>query len=224
MKCIIKILVFILIIILIQSCKKEADNTIRDIDGNVYTSVTIGTQVWMVENLKTTKYSNGDLIGTTIPATLDISAQATPKYQWAYDGDEINAATYGRLYTGYAVTDTRNVCPIGWHVPTVAEWTILINYLGGVSIAGSKLKESGNVHWTSPNTDATNESGFTALPGGNKYWSGGFNNILFEGSWWSSTLYNARYLNAGDNQIGGANEGDYSGPSSGCSVRCLKDG
>ena len=87
-------------------------------DGNVYTSVTIGTQVWMVENLKTTKYRNGDLIGTTTPSTLDISAEATPKYQWAYSGDGNNVNTYGRLYTWYAVTDTGNTCPLGWNVPT----------------------------------------------------------------------------------------------------------
>ena len=113
--------VVIIIIILIQSCKKEVDYSLQDIDGNVYdNTVTIGTQIWMTENLRTTRYSNGDSIGTT---TLDISGESTPKYQWAYDGNESNVATYGRLYTWYAVTDSRNVCPVGWHVPSDAEWT-----------------------------------------------------------------------------------------------------
>ena len=99
---------------------KEAQ-TINDIDGNLYQVDTIGKQTWMLENLKTTRYSNGDLIGTTTPATLDISGLSTPKYQWAYNGNESNVNTYGRLYTWYAVNDSRNVCPTGWHVPSKTE-------------------------------------------------------------------------------------------------------
>ena len=109
------IIVVLLSTFIIQSCRKEVDkevdNTIKDIDGNVYITVTIGTQVWMVENLKTTKYRNGDLIGTTTPATKDITNETTPKYQWAYNGNESNVDIYGRLYTWYAVTDSRNICP-----------------------------------------------------------------------------------------------------------------
>ena len=101
MKNMIRISGVILLILMINSCKKNDDNVIKDADGNVYTSVTIGTQVWMKENLKTTKYGNGDLIGTTTPATLDISLESTPKYQWAYEGNESNVNTYGRLYTWY---------------------------------------------------------------------------------------------------------------------------
>src|SRR5688500_14669040 len=132
-------------LILVSSCKKDNETpaTVTDIEGNVYHTVTIGTQVWMAENLKTTKYRNGDLIGTTIPATLDISSESAPKYQWAYNGEESIVATYGRLYTWYAVTDSRNVCPTGWHVPSDAEWTTLTTYLGGESVAGDKLKENG---------------------------------------------------------------------------------
>src|ERR1035438_8500630 len=96
-------------------------NTVADVDGNVYKTVTIGNQVWMAADLKTTQYRNGDLIGTNSPATLDISSESTPKYQWAYAGDESNVATYGRLYTWFAATDSRNVCPVGWHVSTDAE-------------------------------------------------------------------------------------------------------
>ena len=103
-------------------------NSVKDIDGNIYRTITIGTQVWMAENLKTTRYRNGDLIGTTTPATLVIEGESAPKYQWAYDGNESNVATYGRLYTWYVATDSRNVCPIGWHVPTDAEWTVLTEF------------------------------------------------------------------------------------------------
>ena len=88
-----------------------------------------GSQVWMVENLKTTIYRNGDLVGTTTPATLDITSENTPEYQWAYDGIESNVVTYGRLYTWYAVTDSRNICPTGWHFPSDAVWITLIDYL-----------------------------------------------------------------------------------------------
>ncbi len=174
-----------LTIILVQSCKKEADSPLTDIDGNVYNkAVTIGTQVWMVENLKTTKYSNGDTIGTT---TGDISSESTPKYQWAYDGDEKNADTYGRLYTWYAATDPRNVCPTGWHVPTDDDWTTLTTFLGGEDLAGIKLKETGSTHWLPPNSGLqTNESNFTAIPGG-CYYDGLFGYFGHRGFWWSST-------------------------------------
>jgi uncharacterized protein (TIGR02145 family) len=162
--------------------------TVEDADGNVYQTIGIGGQIWMTENLKTTRYGNGDLIGTTTPATLDISAEATPKYQWAYDGNESNVATYGRLYTWYAVTDTRNVCPTGWHVPTRAEFVTLPFFLGGGLVAGKKLKETGTTHW-SYDEGATNSSGFTALPSASRssiapfsFWYDGD-----YGRWWSST-------------------------------------
>jgi uncharacterized protein (TIGR02145 family) len=177
-------------LILFGSCQKhdnDSDNTIKDIEGNIYHTVTIGTQVWMVENLKTTKYRNGDLIGTTTPSTLDIYGESTPKYQWAYEGKESNVVTYGRLYTCYVVTDSRNVCPVGWHIPSDAEWTELTDYLGGDSIAGGKLKEVGLTHWLSPNEGASNSSGFTALPCGFRYPDGAFHSIGDYGIWWSAT-------------------------------------
>jgi uncharacterized protein (TIGR02145 family) len=165
--------------------------TVRDIEGNYYHTITIGTQVWVKENLKTTRYSNGDSIGTTIPANLDITNDSIPKYQWAYDGNESNAEIYGRLYTWYAATDSRNICPTGWHVPTEADWSMLITFLVGETAAGGKLKETGIAHWKSPNTGATNESGFTALPGGYRYISGTFFDIGVTGNWWSSTEISA---------------------------------
>jgi uncharacterized protein (TIGR02145 family) len=173
----------------------ESDRTINfnfvscsDGDGNNYPVVEIGTQIWMAENLKTTRYRNGNLIGTTTPATLSISGETTPKYQWPYNGDEGNASIYGRLYTWLSLADARNLCPTGWHVPTDAEWTTLSNFLGGNSITGGKLKETGTTHWMSPNTGASNESGFTALPGGFRS-TASFINVTQIGHWWSSTFY-----------------------------------
>jgi uncharacterized protein (TIGR02145 family) len=223
MKNIIRIAGVILIIILIQSCKKEVDHTIRDIDGNVYTSVTIGTQVWLVQNLKTTRYRNGDLIGTTTPATLEITAEATPKYQWAYDGNESKVATYGRLYTWYAVTDSRNVCPTGWHVPTDDEWTALTDYLGGESVAGGKLKEAGTTHWISPNTGATNESGFTALPGGYRGINNSFQGLGESSNWCSHYLqYGTTYMYYMGYNYRGLNRIE-AHTEFGFSVRCVMD-
>ena len=162
--------------------------TVSDIDGNVYKTLTIGTQTWMAENLKTTKYRNGDKIGTTSPATKDIRNEISPQYQWAYDGKENNADTYGRLYTWYTVTDSRGVCPIGWHVPTDAEWSTLTTFLGGEIVAYGKLKETGETHWIKYDT-GSNETFFTALPGGLRNGSGTFVDIGSRGNWWSSAEY-----------------------------------
>ena len=104
--------------------------TVVDIEGNIYKTVKIGTQWWMAENLRTSKYNTGDSIGTTYPETLNISVESAPKYQWVYPGGESSLATYGRLYTWYAITDSSALCPTGWHVPSDAEWTVLTDYLG----------------------------------------------------------------------------------------------
>jgi len=163
--------------------------SISDIDGNVYKTIVIGTQTWMAENLKTTKYRNGDLIGTTTTVSQDLTTENTPKYQWLYEGNQNNLLAYGRLYTWYVVTDSRALCPTGWHVPTDAEWTILVSYLGGEEVAGGKMKETGFTHWLDPNTGATNESGFTALAGGGRSPWGTYGEIPNYGTWWSSSPY-----------------------------------
>jgi uncharacterized protein (TIGR02145 family) len=160
---------------------------VTDIDGNAYKTVAIGSQVWMAENLKTTRYRNGDAIGTTSPAALDISSESAPKYQWAYAGDENNVAVYGRLYTWYAVTDGRKLCPVGWHVPSDEEWSTLIAFLGGPDAAVGKLKEVGTAHWKSPNSNATNASGFTGLPGGNRLPKGGSVLLGEAGHYWTAS-------------------------------------
>jgi uncharacterized protein (TIGR02145 family) len=163
-----------------------SDNEFFDIDGNIYHAKTIGTQVWMVENLKTTHYRNGESILNT-----------TDNYSWIYytygeycwyNNDITNKAIYGALYNGYAVTDSRNIAPVGWHVATADEWITLINYLGGESVAGGEMKESGVLYWSSPNTDASNESGFTAFPCGSRSKNDGtFGNLGITAGFWSST-------------------------------------
>jgi uncharacterized protein (TIGR02145 family) len=160
-----------------------------DGDGYNYPVVEIGDQTWMAKNLRTVSYRNSELIGTTDPAALDISSEDMPKYVWAYSGLESNVDIYGRLYTWYAVTDSRSVCPIGWHLPTDSEWTALTNYLGGATNAWIKLRESGDAHWmagTTMNT-ATNETGFTALPAGDRDEKFGFRNMSLQEAWWSAT-------------------------------------
>jgi uncharacterized protein (TIGR02145 family) len=199
------------------------NDPVTDVDGNSYNTIGIGSQLWMAKNLKTTKYSNGDLIGTTTPANLDISAEVNPKYQWSYSGNESNVDIYGRLYTWYTVTDNRNICPTGWHVPSDAEWVTLINYLGGQSSAGGKLKEYGTAHWFDPNY-ATGGFGFEALPGGLRLETGTFVAYRYYGFWWSSTEYNtstAWYLYLINNNYYGFR--DHETKVYGKSVRCVKD-
>ena len=201
--------------------------TVKDVENNTYETVKIGDQTWLASNLKATSYRNGDPIETTTPSTADITSESTPKYQWAYDGDEISAHTYGRLYTGYAVTDTRGICPTGWHVPTEPEFTILITTLGNYDIAGGRMKETGTTHWDSPNTDATNLSLFSALPGGGRRSNGDFSNILLgqNGWWWTATYENdnsaqVSWMVRYDN---GAASLKSSLRPEGFSVRCVKD-
>jgi uncharacterized protein (TIGR02145 family) len=198
--------------------------SVTDIDDNVYKTITIGIQVWMAENLKTTKYHNGDIIGTTNPIALNIRSESSPKYQWAYEGDESNVANYGRLYTWYAATDSRNVCPAGWHVPTDTEWSTLTTYLGGEWVAGGSLKETSTAHWKSPNTGATNGTGFTALAGGYRDGDGDFVDIGGYGHWWSSTIGDNNfpwercllYIQPEVNRARFDKEGGFS-------IRCLRD-
>jgi len=178
-------LVITFLALMIQS----KSQTITDIDGNIYHTITIGTQTWMVENLKTTKYQNGD----SIPNIID-SIQWFSTEEGAYcnfNKDVNNANIYGHLYNWYAVNDSRNIAPEGWHVATKGEWEILTNYLGGSSEAGGKLKETGYTHWKSPNNGATNEVGFTALPGGYREGSvmGMFYFLGEKANWYTSTNF-----------------------------------
>jgi uncharacterized protein (TIGR02145 family) len=159
--------------------------TVTDIDGNIYNTIIIGTQIWMVENLKTTRYRNGDQIPNIADSTQWNKYLSTGAY-CDYKNDFSYANTYGRLYNWFAVNDSRNIAPSGWHIPSDSEWTILTSFLGGDTSSG-KLKEAGANHWSSPNTGANNETGFTALPGGNRDDLGLFEFIGDYLYMWSST-------------------------------------
>jgi uncharacterized protein (TIGR02145 family) len=201
-------------------------SNITDAEGNSYKIVFIGTQQWMAENLKVSKYSDG----TTIPNITDNTQwQNNTTGAWAYyNNDAANNAKYGKLYNWYAVSPTtngnKNVCPSGWHVPTDAEWTVLIDYLGGEGIAGGKMKEVGTSNWDELNTESTNVSLFTALPGGYRDLDGGFDFMGGNGYWWSSIEYDSndawicRLYNNGGSVASYSNGKGY-----GFSVRCLKD-
>jgi uncharacterized protein (TIGR02145 family) len=158
---------------------------VTDYVGNVYQTVLIGNQCWMMENLKVTHYRNGTFI-TNVIDNAEWQNLSTGAY-CSYNNDPTNVAVYGLLYNWYAVDNTHNIAPVGWHVPTDDEWQDLIDYLGGYEIAGGKMKETGTMHWQSPNTGATNASGFTALPGGYRSESGGFYEMGNFAQFWSFT-------------------------------------
>ena len=203
---------------------KEDSLTITDIDGNVYHTVTIGTQVWLKENLKVTKFSNGDLI-PNVSDNAAWSALMTGGYCW-YNNEIENKSTYGALYNWYAVDDSRLIAPAGWHVATDADFTVLTSYLGGESTAGNKLKEVGLNHWLSPNNFATNESGFTALPGGLRSYSDGtFRNSGSNGYYWSTTQSDS--IRAWDRELFydqvNCFRYDFDSKHYGFSVRCVRD-
>ncbi len=197
---------------------------VSDGDGNYYTSIQIGTQKWLKENLKTTKYNDGTDIGT--------AWGTIPSYAW-YNNDMAYKEAYGALYNWYAVdtisTNHKNICPVGWHVPTQTEFQTLIDYLGGVDVAGGKIKEAGYDHWNNPNTGATNESGFTAVGGGfyigitfsdlnveNPIWT----TSLIEDPWGSGGLVPVKLILQSITSQVGLNA---SYQEEGFSVRCLKD-
>lgn len=158
----------------------------KDGDGNYYPVVTIGSQIWMAQNLKTTKYRNGDVIGTSSTLNKDLTNDIEPKYQWLYDGNEDSQGNYGRLYTWHTITDGRNIAPVGWHIPSDNEWVQLTNFLGS-EVAGDKLRSINPVYWNEPNNTATDETGFSATAGGIRLRSGSFNSMNDYGYWWSNS-------------------------------------
>jgi uncharacterized protein (TIGR02145 family) len=209
-------------------------NTVTDIDGNVYKTVKIGSQVWMAENLKVTRYRNGDPIPNVTGAS-EWKRLSTGAY-CNYDNNSSNASTYGRLYNWYAVNDRRNIAPAGWHVPTDEEWRQLEEYLGMSqskenetgwrgSDEGGKLKERGTAHWKSPNNGATNSSGFSVLPGGYRYYlDSAYITMSATGHWWSAAACYSnyawyRYLHYDYSAVAR----DYGNKRSGFSVRLLRD-
>jgi uncharacterized protein (TIGR02145 family) len=205
---------------ILEVCGAVGDSVI-DVDGNVYATVVIGTQTWMAENLKTSKFADGSVIPNVNNG--DWMFLSTPA--WCnYDNSAENDITYGKLYNWYTVADPRNLCPAGWHVPSDAEWTTLTTFLGGTSAAGGKMKTTSG--WDAPNTAATNESGFSGLPGGYRNRNtGSFLSVGGSGNWWSSSettltpfaLYRKLIYTNG-------NAGwSTSEKPNGFSVRCLRD-
>jgi uncharacterized protein (TIGR02145 family) len=196
---------------------------ISDIDGNAYNTITIGSQVWMQENLRTTHLNNGQEIPTT---TLTVNNDSTSIYHWAYDDDSVNINTYGRLYTWFTV-NTNTLCPLGWHVPDYDEWIILGNFLGGDSIAGAKMKEVGTEHWSSTDVSVNNISNFTGLPGGFRGNPYGFINLNTLGSFWSATLWSSDAFPRGYifnlKSTNSILEESIAVGNCGLSVRCMKD-
>ncbi len=194
--------------------------------------VVIGTQVWKTKNLDVATYRNGD----PIPQVTDPAAwSALTTGAWCYyENNTADGPVYGKLYNWYAVNDSRGLAPLGYHIPTDTEWTTLTTFLGGVGVAGGKMKATGTSVWISPNTDATNSSGFTGLPAGYRYddpgvgWidPGVFGFIGYVGNWWSSSELNTDTAGAWFRSIsyntGGAVRSAYN-KSDGFSVRCLRD-
>lgn len=190
-----------------------------DRDGTIYNFVTIGNQTWMAENLRY-------LPSVSKPSTVSLTAPYN--YVYGYNGTDVDAAkatanynTYGVLYNWPAAL---NACPTGWHLPSDAEWTELTDFLGGEDVAGGKLKEEGTEHWFSSNAEATNETGFTGLPGGCLDWGGSFYGLTYYGWWWSSTQSDPEYAWERYLYWGYSNLGRDSGYKEiGFAVRCVKD-
>lgn len=202
-------------------------------DGKHYNVVKIGNQIWMAENL------------AYLPSVVDssIGSLSLPYYYvYGYNGSIVVEAKATNNYTNYGVlynwtaamagssssnnnpSGVQGICPAGWHLPSEAEWSELINNLGGQEVAGGKLKEMGNIHWNNPNTDATNESNFSALPGGSRYQNNTFMNIGQDGYWWFSNeinSYSGRFVNISYNGSGAYNGNQLK--SFGHSVRCVKN-
>jgi uncharacterized protein (TIGR02145 family) len=211
--------------------------SLSDTDGNIYKTIQIGTQVWMAENLKTTKYNDITSI-PNVTGDMEWYNSDTGAFCWYNNNASAYKDTYGVLYNWYAIS-TGKLCPAGWHVPSIEDWTILTTFLGGEDVAGGKLKEIGTTHWKRPNKSVytSNETGFTALPGGWRAVSGdldgGFFDIATTGMWWTSTVGNEDYGLHLENWGYGVEMyfnssaffygEDWGYSNSGLSVRCVKD-
>ena len=219
------------------TCVATDPGTVTDIDGNIYETVVLGNQEWMTENLRVSSYSNGDPI-PNVTDDAEWAALTTGATCW-FDNDQQYEDPYGKLYNWYAVNDTRNICPTGWHVPTDAEWMELETFLGMDSLEvdsfgflyrglaeniGGKMREVGTTYWMAPNDSATNESCFSGLPGGGRYFNGSFTNLGRYGGWWTATAknVNSSWYRSLSNDNGSLSRSSYKF-AHGVSVRCIKD-
>ena len=189
------------------------------------TTAKIGNQEWMAGNFELTSFRNGDAIPEAQSGEEWEKAGKQGKPAWCYyQVDPANGIRNGKLYNWYAVNDSRGIAPKGWHIPSAAEWQTLIDLSGGGEIAGGKLKETGTAHWKSPNTGATNDNGFSALPGGFRDGAGSFFNQGYFAAFWTATECGrisalGRHLSRGDTKV----YLDCIGKSYGFSVRCIRD-
>jgi len=215
------IIIFFLIVYAFQSVIAQNNGKLTDLEGNNYETVKIGNHTWMSENLRTTKFNDGE----PIPEVKEKSAWnilSAPGFCW-YNNDTSYKKTFGALYNAYTV-NTKKLCPAGWHVSTDAEWTEMVELLGGKDVAAAKLKEQGTAHWSEPDSGATNESGFTALPGGTRYANGIFFSRKDIGYWWTFT--GETVLNGWYRSMYYSNstvDKNFHDSTDGFSVRCVKD-
>lgn len=216
------ILLFALIILTTLNTLSAQDAGILiDRDSNSYKIVKIGNQIWMAENLKTTSLNDGTPIArvTGIP---EWAAMSAPGYCW-YKNDTTYKEVYGALYNAYAVI-TNKLCPAGWHVSTNDDWSELVTYLGGEDVAGGRLKETGTTHWSDPNSEASDEAHFKALPGGSRYTNGLFLTIKNMGYWWSpgeTNTFNNWYRSIYNRDKSVSR--NFIESTNGFSVRCVRD-
>lgn len=200
----------------------DSVGTVTDIDGNVYRTIKIGDQWWMAENLKVTRYPNGDAIPAVANSNTWVKSESGARC--AYDYTATNVPTYGYLYNWYAVNDSRHLAPEGWHVPTDFEWSHLIQELGGAAEAGGTLKTAGTEYWEIPNTAATNSSGFSALPGGWNTPYGFFTAVGKHAFFWTSSEHSTE--SGVDYHLGWDHAQVCRSVDSkiyGMSIRCVKD-
>lgn len=197
-------------------------NSVTDIDGNIYPAVVIGNQTWMAENLRAIHYSNGDAV-ELVKDGVKWSGMTSGAY-CNNDNKKKKAKIYGRLYNFYVVSDSRIICPEGWHIPNAADWKRLETALGGTGAAGGKMKQPGTRYWAEPNSRADNSSGFNGLPGGARNTDGSFEAVGEKGHWWTATEFSVTsawhrslYNNTAfiDNIYGYKTDG--------YSIRCIKD-
>jgi len=216
-------LILFIAVYLFSSCSKDKDrDSVTDINGNVYETVVIGEQVWMAENLKVTKFNDGSAI-KLVEEKEEWGNITDAAFSW-YDNDSsLYGNQYGALYNGYAAQN-KNICPTGWHVPSVNDFLKLIETLGDMNTSGRRLKSDDELQWHTPNTDADNSSHFSALPAGMRYFEGTFSSISYFTGYWSSTEVNsdtATFISLSylDSNIILSNNSK----KSGFSIRCVKN-
>lgn len=192
---------------------------VADIDGNKYKTVKIGDQIWMAENLRTTKFSNGDPIQNL---ALNTQWENTANPAWSYqNNNELNNAIHGKLYNWYVANGSRNCCPNEWRIPSETDFNQLVNFLGGESIAGGKMKQTGNTNWFPPNSGATNESGFNGVPSAYRYDFGQFDDLGYGvGFWVRDNGLKWFVLRYDDSKF---QKTDFGTKNGGISIRCIKN-